>query len=312
MRTTRIIKLLDYVFVLRPTLFVPVWTVFAAGTFAYQRTVEAGVHTPSPVPLYILLLLTLLMGGAFILNQLCDVVTDERNHKLFLIAQKHISPRSAWIEMILLTVVAITAALFHSMAMAGLFAAIFLLTGILYSVYPFQWKDRPFWGLLSNALGALLIFGAGWWSVDSSFAIPLRQALPYMLAVAAVYLYTTLLDIDGDSEARKVTFGVKYGWRTTLITGAMLELAATGAGFWMDDPMISYPALISAPFFLWAAIKQRRRDASRAIKLPILFLALAIAFQVWQYLLVLIFLFSFSKWYYRRRFHLQYPSLRPE
>jgi hypothetical protein len=130
-----------------------------------------------------------------------------------------------------------------------------------------------------------------------------------MFAVAAVYLYTTLLDLDGDAGTQKMTFGVRYGFAVTSLAGCTLELGALISAWWLKDFVIFYPALIAAPFFVWAAIKQRLNEVSRAIKLPILFLALAICVKVWQYLFLLAFVFYFSKWYYRRRFGLNYPSL---
>jgi 4-hydroxybenzoate polyprenyltransferase len=312
----RIVKFFDYIFVLRPTLFSPVWTVYAAGYFAFHRFSGSGQNGAAPgldsTALSLLLVLTLLMGGVFILNQLCDVATDARNHKLFLIAHRHISPRAAWAEMILLCTIAVGVAFFYGAEWGGLFVAIFLLTGILYSVAPFQWKDRPLPGLLANALGALLIFTAGWWSVQIEWQLPVQHALPYMLAVAAVYLYTTLLDVDGDASTQKMTFGVRYGRRATVIAGCVLELGALVSAWWLKDPVILYPALGAAPFFLWAAISQRLADVSRAIKFPIVFLALAICIKVWQYFLLLAFVFFFSRWYYRRRFGLKYPSLAAE
>ncbi|MDZ7343681.1 MAG: UbiA family prenyltransferase [candidate division KSB1 bacterium] len=312
----RIVKLFDYVFVLRPTLFFPVWTVYAAGYFAAQHFSLAGKNgaaaTHDGTALHVMGFLSLLMGGVFILNQLCDVATDLRNHKLFLIAHRHISPRAAWFEMMLLSGMAVAAAFFYRVELGGLFVAIFLLTGMLYSVSPFQWKDRPLWGLLANAAGALLIFIAGWWSVQIEWQLPIRHALPYILAVAAVYLYTTLLDVDGDASTQKMTFGVRYGLRATAITGCLLELGALISAWWLEDPVILYPALAAAPFFCWAAIKQRLADVSRAIKFPILFLALAICVKVWPYFFLLLLVFSFSRWYYRRRFGLKYPSLAAE
>jgi 1,4-dihydroxy-2-naphthoate octaprenyltransferase len=312
----RIVKLFDYVFVLRPTLFFPVWTVYAAGYFAFQHFSLAGKNGAAAAhdgtALHLMGFLTLLMGGVFILSQLCDVATDMRNHKLFLIAHRHLSPHAAWIEMILLCALAVSAAFFYGVELGGLFVAILLLTGILYSVSPFQWKDRPLLGLLANASGALLVFTAGWWSAQIEWQLPVRHALPYMLAVAAVYLYTTLLDVDGDASAQKMTFGVRYGLRATAITGCVLELGALISAWWLDDPVILYPALGAAPFFCWAAIKQRLADVSRAIKFPILFLALAICVKAWPYFFLLAFVFYFSRWYYRRRFGLKYPSLAAE
>lgn len=316
MRIKKIVKLLDYVFVLRPTLFFPVWTVYAAGYFAFHRFAPGGMNGATTgmagESLTLLLSLSLLMGAAFILNQLCDIATDAQNHKLFLIAHRHISPNAARLQTILLSGAGLLIAFYYSHDIGLLFLAIFLLTGILYSVAPFQWKDRPFLGLLSNAGGALLIFSAGWWSVETGLGMPVRHALPYMLAVGAVYLYTTLLDLDGDARTQKLTFGVKYGWRPTIIAGCACEIAATGIAFYVNDPVIFYPALLSVPFFLLAAVKQTRNDVSRAIKLPILFLALAICLKVWQYVLVLAFVFYFSKWYYRERFGLKYPSLQAD
>ncbi|MDZ7267358.1 MAG: UbiA family prenyltransferase [candidate division KSB1 bacterium] len=315
MRINQAVKLLDYVFVLRPTLFFPVWTVYAAGYFASQRFAPGalnGAGQPDQAALPLALALSALMGAAFILNQLCDVATDTHNHKLFLIAQRHISPAAAWLQTVLLTGAGLLVAFQHSHAHGLLFLAIFLLTGILYSVAPFQWKDRPIRGLLANAGGALLIFTAGWWAVRPAASLPLWHALPYMLAVGAVYLYTTLLDLAGDAQTHKRTFAVCYGWRATVITGCLCELAATALAWQVNDPVIFYPALLSAPFFIAAACKQGRPEVSRAIKLPILFLALAIGCKMWQYFLVLAVVFFVSKWYYQQRFGLKYPSLQAD
>jgi 1,4-dihydroxy-2-naphthoate octaprenyltransferase len=309
----RIVKLFDYVFVLRPTLFYPVWTVYAAGYFAFHHFSIGGKDGAATIvdgtALGLLGLLTLLMGGVFILNQLCDVATDMRNHKLFLIAHRHISPLAAWIEMSLLCVIALATSFFYDAKIGGLFLAIFMLTGIFYSVAPFQWKDRPLLGLVANASGALLIFTAGWWSAQVDWHLPILHALPYMLAVAAVYLYTTLLDVDGDAGTQKLTFGVRYGMRATIIVGCVLELGALAAAWWLNDPVIFYPALGAAPFFCWAMIRQRLSEVSRAIKFPILFLALAICVKAWQYFFLLGLVFYFSRWYYSRRFGLKYPNL---
>jgi 4-hydroxybenzoate polyprenyltransferase len=309
----RIVKLCDYIFVLRPTLFFPVWTVYAAGYLAFHKFSHAGLSGAAPTldatALSLLGILTLLMGSGYILNQLCDIETDRRNHKLFLIADQHISPFAAWTEMIVLGAFAVAASFFYGKLLGALLVAIFLLTGIFYNVAPFAWKGRPWLGLFANALGALLIFAAGWWSQKIEWQLPVRHALPYMFAVAAVYLYTTLLDLDGDAGTKKKTFGVHYGFAATAIAGCVLELGAFVSAWWLRDFIIFYPALIAAPFFIWAAIKQRLAEVSRAIKLPIVFLALAICLKIWPYFFLLGLVFYFSRWYYRRRFGLNYPNL---
>ncbi|NUO83833.1 UbiA family prenyltransferase, partial [candidate division KSB1 bacterium] len=142
----RFVKIFDYVFVLRPTLFFPVWTVYAAGYFAYHRfalgDTHGATHGMPEDSLLLLFFLTLLMGSGYILNQLCDVETDARNNKLFLIAQRHVPRVAAWGEMLLLLVLGLAVAWQHSVAMGLLFLAIYLVTGIFYNVAPFRLKDR--------------------------------------------------------------------------------------------------------------------------------------------------------------------------
>jgi 1,4-dihydroxy-2-naphthoate octaprenyltransferase len=311
----RIVKLCDYIFVLRPTLFFPVWTVYAAGYLAFHKFSSAGQNGSASLDsaaLSLLGLLTLLMGSAYILNQLCDVETDRRNHKLFLIADGHLSIKAAWLEMILLGTFTLGCGFWYGLEIGALFSAIFLLTGIFYNVAPFAWKGRPLLGLAANALGALLIFTAGWWSMQIDWRLPLLHALPYMFAVSAVYLYTTLLDVDGDADTKKMTFGVCYGMRTTILVGGVLELGALASAYWLKRCDYFLPSIDRHAIFYVATIRPKLAEISHAIKLPILFLALTICFQIWPYFLWLGFVFYWSRWYYRRRFGLRYPSLSTE
>jgi 4-hydroxybenzoate polyprenyltransferase len=317
----RFAQLFDYVFVLRPTLFFPVWTVFAAGCLVDRSSVDDalngtnghdGMSVLFQSPILVAGLLTLLMGGVFVLNQLHDIETDRRNNKLFLIAHGHISQLAAQVESILLIVIALAAATVIQMELGALFFAIFLLTGLFYSCSPFRMKDRPWLGLAANSLGACLVFAAGLGATAGSGKDFFAQALhstPYMAAVGAVYLYTTLLDVEGDRLTDKITFGVKFGVTATTIAGAALVIVAVATAWWLDDMLMFYPALISMPFFVVAAVRKKIGDVQRAIKLPILFLAVAVCVEVIEYLLLLVFVYYFSKWYYLKRFGIEYPSL---
>ncbi len=318
----RFARLFDYVFVLRPTLFFPVWTVFAAGYLVNRNHAlqifnnHDGIdgHAVSQLsPLVVAALLTLLMGGVFVLNQLYDVETDRKNNKLFFIAHGHISQIAARVESVLLIVIAIAAAGMIQLGLGALFFIIFLLTGLLYSCTPFRLKDRPWLGLVANALGAFLVFTVGLLiSANSEIKIAswLMHATPYMAAVGAVYLYTTLLDIEGDLLTNKITFGVKYGVEATVLAGAVLVMIAVALSWWLDDMLMFFPALLSSPFFIVAAVRKKMDDIQRAIKLPILFLAIAVCVEIIEYFFVLLFVYFFSKWYYQKRFGIEYPSFK--
>ena len=300
----------DYLFILRPTLFFPVWTIYGAGYFAALRANPGGDPVaPTHDPLAFAISLTLLMGSVFILNQIVDARIDRENNKLFLVANGHIPKALAIAEALLLLLVALAIALAGGLSFVVLSVAIFIVTGVLYSLPPFKFKDRPIAGLVTNSLGAVLIFMAGWWAHSMAFESSLLRAVPYAAAVAAVYIYTTLLDKSGDAQFQKITFAVKFGDAAAIWFGALLEVVSFAAAWWFYDAIIFYPALFSAPLFLWAAIRRRQQDVIRAIKWPILFLAIFVCFLWPPYFLILLFTFYFAKWYYYFRFDLIYPSL---
>ncbi|RMF58523.1 MAG: hypothetical protein D6743_17580 [Calditrichaeota bacterium] len=320
----RILKLFDYIFVLRPTLFFPVWTVFLAGFYTESKVDAAvvadaaatnGHLSPQPDFIWVGTFLTLLMGAVFILNQIMDRHTDDKNRKLFLIAQGHLTPKAAFIESVILIAAALGFAFVFSVQMGTLFLAILLLTGYLYSFSPFSFKDRPLLGLLANALGALLIFAAGWLVYGRPAETVLLHSVPYVCAVASVYLCTTLLDVQGDAASQKITFGVKYGMKTTIYVALLLETISMVSAYFLNDEIIFYPAFFSFPFFVWAGFRLRLKDVMRAIKYPILLLAFTVGIKWsliygrYDFFLLLLGVYAASKLYYKLRFGINYPNL---
>lgn len=308
----RLLKPFDYVFVLRPTLFFPVWTVFLAGFFVQRKF---GDPDQGKDFLIIGLLLTLLMGAVFILNQIRDRHTDQQNRKLFLIAHGHLTPKAALTEAIILITFSIGGAFGSSLHIGILFLIILLVTGIFYSFEPFSWKDKPITGLFANILGAFFIFGGGWIVRGSLTQEILVHAFPYACAVAAVYLYTTLLDVEGDASSEKVTFGVKYGLKATIYLGLFFEILALITAFRLNDEIIFYPAFFSLPVFIWAVVKLNIKDVIRAIKYPILLLSITIwiewvvIYSEHVFLFIIVGVYITSKIYYKLRFGINYPSL---
>lgn len=326
----RLLKPLDYFFVLRPTLFFPVWTVFLAGFFVQNKY---GVSSPATsVPtngvvgndldfVWVGLFLTCLMGASFVLNQIMDRRTDGQNRKLFLIADGHLTPRAAFIESIALSTLALVFGFIFSVNIGVLFIAIFALTGWLYSFAPFKLKDRPVLGLVANGLGAFLIFVGGWIVHGKLTVDAITYSVPYACAVAAVYLLTTLPDIEGDASTKKITFGVKFGFNATIYTALIFESIAVVSSYMAQDELIFYPSLFSLPFFVWAAVTLQLSEVMRAIKYSILLLTFTICikwvivysggafFARYAFFFVLLGIYYLSKFYYKFRFGINYPSL---
>jgi len=205
------VELLDYLFLLRPTLFFPVWTYFLAGQWGGARTPKASLQLLHPVgTAWILAALSLLMGGVYVFNQIFDVETDRRNRKLFLLANGIVPVRHAAVEASLLAAASLGLA-FWADPLFGLgFLTLFLIAGILYNFPPTAWKNHPILGLLVNCAGSMLIYDIGWVAGGGERALP-PQAFAYAFAVAAVFLNTTLPDRNGDKATGKITFGVRYG-----------------------------------------------------------------------------------------------------
>ena len=307
-------KYLDYIFVLRPTLFFPVWTVFLAGYHANllfdpkNNLSRSGTIVATNNPILAAVLLTLLMGAVFILNQLADIQTDKKNQKLFFLANGIIKKNTAVLEGVLLTIFSIGAAFLLDYKLGIIFIIVFIFTGVIYNFDPFVWKDKPILGIVINFGGGWSVAACGWIAAGTSSWWFMIYAIPYAIGLVAVYLLTTLPDIDGDKATGKITFGVKYGKKVTIYLAVIFEFAAVVFSYLLKDYILFLPALISFPLFLIAAISQKTEDVLRAIKFTVLFASLAVCLKYPIYFLVILATFYFSKWYYRKRFDLEYPK----
>lgn len=299
------IKYLDYFFVLRPTLFFPVWTVFLAGYHASLHFEPEKIAPDSP--LVVAILLSLLMGAVFIFNQITDVETDRKNQKLFFIANGIIKKKVARVEAIGLTFFPIVVSVILSFKLGIIFALIFSFTGILYSFKPFGWKDKPILGVINNFLGGWSVAACGWIAAGATTWQFVFHAIPYALGLVAVFLLTTLPDIPGDKASGKITFGVKFGVKATTCWAVGFELMTVILSGWLQDYILFVPAVMAFSLFLIAALRQQMADILRAIKFTVLFASLAVCVKYPLYFLVILVTFFFSKWYYRKRFNLEYP-----
>jgi 4-hydroxybenzoate polyprenyltransferase len=312
------LKTLDYFFVLRPTLFFPVWTVSLAGFWAEERfgppakvsarmTAEHGDISL----ILVIAILTLMMGSAFILNQLFDVETDKINDKLYLIASGAVAKQAAHLEMILLMLSPILLFFFGRYDLFAIMVLIYLVTGYLYSGNPFHLKNRPYGGIFANLVGGLLIFTVGWNISGQLNTNLLFHALPYICGFLAVYFFTTIPDVGGDLQAGKITVAVKHGVKPVLITGTILMVVAVALAAVAEDIVAFLPTALSVPFFIVSLKTKSVKRVLEANKYATLFLSLMICYRFPFYLLIIIFIYFFCKWYYKKRFQVNYPSLKP-
>jgi len=311
------IRVFDYIFVLRPTLLFPVWTIFLAGYSAQMRFGRSFEYIEKTVLYkfdYLIggLLLTLCMGAAFILNQLSDIHSDSYNNKLFLIANGDIKKSDALIETVVLAILPIGFAFFYNVSLGIALISSVLVTGILYSCRPFLFKDRPHAGFLCNGAGALVVFSTGW-LVHGNFEIAMwLHALPFIFALWSLFFFTTLPDIDGDKKAGKITVGVKYGINICIGGALFFNILTIVTAYILKDYFIFIPAVMAFPFFVYATVNRTVENSVRTTKFGLLFVALVYCYLFPGFFILLLLVFFSCKWYYKKRFDIKYPSFETQ
>ncbi|HEX9913207.1 MAG TPA: UbiA family prenyltransferase [candidate division Zixibacteria bacterium] len=298
------LKYLDYIFVLRPVLMVPVWTILLLGY--YQGSRDASFDKSL---LWLFLFATFFIGGVYLLNQIYDLETDRKNKKLFFLAEGYISKKNAWVLTVFSYLFSVLPAYFLSLTI-GIIFTLGLIFSFFYSAPPFTLKNKTYAGLLANLIShGSLVFLAGFCARSGFSLRAVLFSLPYALAVGAVYINTTIPDIEGDKMVEKMTFGVKYGtFKSALVSTILVLLSIILSIVFLDLPFL-FSAVLSFPFYLLALLTKEAGKSVLASKVSILFLSLAAGYFYSWYFIILILGFLGTRLYYKERFGLEYPGL---
>jgi 4-hydroxybenzoate polyprenyltransferase len=304
---------LDYFFVLRPMLFYPGWSTMLAGYFiAYRSEIRLPIINQSLLNHgYILLLILafgMLMGSTFVLNQIKDVKSDQKNKKLFIISNGYLTLQDAIKEVVLLAYFSFLLAFFLNFVTGICFILFFVIAGILYNFAPFTMKDRPWGSLAANALMGWFAFAIGWAAKNQVTSAVLTDSIPYLLFNTALYLFTTLPDIEGDRLAGKRTLAVMYGSKWLIIGAFLLYVSGLIFSLVIIELQALFFYILSFPFFIKTVITLNIADTLRTTKFGILFFALSICLRWPIYFVLMLLGFVCTKAYFRKRFNLNYPN----
>jgi chlorophyll synthase len=297
-------RLLDFFFALRPLVLVPAWSFFVLGWHASQGAV------PAPFPALRFALLTLVLCGAYLVNQIVDRDSDRLNDKGFFLQRGIFAPRDyAWAAALAITAGCALAWVWDA---APLRIAAAAALGLAYSVPPIRLAARPGLDLAANALGYGVLassIGAG------AVRLPLHLFVSGALAVAAVFLHTTILDLDGDRRTGKRTSGAWLGARVAVDVAAVVAVLAAAAAGGAVRALLS-PALLQAAatlaltaLALFASLLPRRVSSRAVCVGGSGAFALAAAIACPPFGLAVLALVIVTRVYYRRRFALAYPAL---
>ena len=312
--SAKILKYLDYIFVLRPSLFFAVWIITLAGYHTSQHYYNGEATwlnlNFSLEILFYFTLITMASGAVFIFNQLQDVESDKQNDKCFLLSEKYIDPKFALKYALILSLLPLLIFLLIDLQIFILLLILELLWGYFYNYPPFAWKDKPLMGVLTNLLAGFILFLIGWKMKSRVHTIAFYRFLPYMFAWGAVSILTTIPDMQGDQKQTKVTIALLLGRPTTIWVTLVMVIIGLILGIHANDPIIYIAISLSLPFYIITAFKPVKAWVLRTIRFSVFFLAILLVAAYPYFLIALIANFYLSRIYYKSRFDLVYPSFK--
>lgn len=244
-----------------------------------------------------------------------DIETDRLNQKLFLLSGGYVTVKAAYIEMAVLWILAVIL----SVKFGTLFVVLILLSillGVLYSLPPIKLKGKPFLDTLANGFGyGVINFAVGWLLIRDFECSAFSRFLPYFLSICAVFINTTIVDIEGDRRAQEKTTGVFLRPRLAHLLSTIIMAAALITAYIQRDYICLIPAAVSFPLFIYTAAyvwiqKEVNRAATIAsFRLPGLLFTVITAVLFPAYFIILVIILIVMRVYYKQRFGITYPTL---
>ena len=301
-----VLRVCDYIFVLRPLILIPAWSFYLLGAKEGMRNhPPVDVVWPSPSAF---ITLTAILASAYLLNQVFDRDTDEINRKCFYLSEGIFRVRTVLILAVVFFMIASVS--FQNVTdarRAPLFLSLIL--ALTYTLPPVRLCARPFVDMLANAAGyGGVAFVLGYSVFEHSWAAPLRASIPYVLLVAATFLHTAILDVDGDRASGKITTAVFLGARAASGFALVLTVLAVVSALLVGHVTALVVTGVALPVSSFAFFVRSRRASSLLVQANtgIITLAAAVA---WPACLALILpLLALARYYYRKRFGIIYPG----
>ncbi len=297
-------KVIDFIFAARPMLLLPVWSLYLIADKFYF-----GADLFDISDFIVLMSLTMLVAGAYYINQIYDYQSDLINKKLGFLQSGKISKNEMIVVYVLISVVSIITGFKISLFSGVLFCVVFIL-GYIYSAPPLRLKDRPISGLLSNsfAYGFLIPLSLPGFAAKPDY---LMMILPtyYFMIVSAGYLLTIIPDRDGDAKTGKQTLAVLLSDRSIIMVAIILLLISLLLAMQMNHLFLIIISSISILLYGVTLISPKKNLILLACKLPILLMSLLAGYYYPGYLIFLVALLILTRLYYKKRFGIVYPRI---
>jgi 4-hydroxybenzoate polyprenyltransferase len=284
-------------------ILIPAWSFFLIG--AAEGSWSDGIRLGFP-KLAELASMTAIFIMAYLLNQVFDRDTDEKNNKCFYLWRGIFQVRT--LVALAFAAFLIASFLFRRVEDGSRVLILSLLVlSLVYSLPPLRLCARPFVDLLANAIAYGGIAHALGYGVD---AIPeaALKASPYALLVAATFLHTAIPDIPGDRATGKISTAVRIGAGASINMAIALHMIAVVAAFAARSTPALIVTIASFPMAGYVFLNRSPAGSSLYVQVNTLVVTVA-AVALWPaYAFVVVPLILLSRFYHRRRFGIIYPG----
>jgi 4-hydroxybenzoate polyprenyltransferase len=211
----------------------------------------------------------------------------------------------------LTTIAALALSIYISLWLTGVMILLVALS-IAYSHPKTRLKDKPMGGLIANMLAHGGLVSLAGYPVYAGGVIDEKSiylALYFYVTVGAIYLMTTIPDLEGDRATGKITMAVKQGPEKTITFAILLMILGIALGMQSEVSGLASLAGLSTGLFLWVRLDISPKVVLLSCKLPLLLLTFWAGAAYPVYLLFVIALLIVTRIYYKRRFNVVYPKL---
>lgn len=293
----------------------PAWSFFLLGAAAGYQTgtgsALAGSRPPFP-EITALLALTAILATAYLLNQIFDRETDRLNNKVFFLSRGLFTVKN--LVFMALAYFLMASMLFHQVtAPQKLPLVMALLLSLTYSLPPARLCSRPAFDLLANAAGfGGIAFITGFTVYNPSSGEAIVLSLPYVFLTGGTFLFTTIMDLEGDRKTGKLTTGIAIGERNSERLACALIVAGLAIALATRNGMAVILVGLAAGVCIYLLVRRPRGMHPLFVQAASLAVIVG-ATAAWPlYAAVIVPLVLLSRFYFQRRFGISYPGLRKD
>jgi 4-hydroxybenzoate polyprenyltransferase len=254
-------------------------------------------------------LFVLVVSAAFVVNQIFDVESDRLNRKTFLLSSGVVSRSESAILLVALSIAVFGLGLRSEPPLRYLVWS-GLVLGFAYSVPPVRLKGRPVLDMVANVVGFGVIgFAMGWLAYAEMSWHLWTRCSAYALAMCAIFLNTCIPDEEGDRKAGDRTSCVAFGRRPVGMMVFVFMLASAAAGVLTDEMLCTLAVVGSLPAMVAVSMGGNTSDSVVASQYAARLLLLLVCIRAPLLGLLALAAYFGSRYYYRRRFGLEYPEM---